>query len=109
MFDGGVWELVVIGLVAMIVFGPDKLPGLARSAGFFLGKARRQFSQLRSEFERELAAEDLRRMKQKVNIPEIRGLAEDIRKASSLGDNTGSSEPPAPAGSTSHSNPEVRL
>lgn len=106
MFDVGFWELVVIGVVALLVFGPEKLPGLARTAGFWVGKARRQFTQLRSELERELAMEDVRRMKQKVDIPEIRGLADDIRNASSLGGKPGGSEPPS-AG-TSQSNPEVR-
>lgn len=106
MFDIGFWELVMIGIVALLVFGPEKLPGLARTAGFWVGKARRQFSQLKSELERELAAEDVRRMKQKMDIPEFRGLADDIRKASSLQGTSGGDEPPS--GGTSHSNPEVR-
>ena len=107
MFDIGFWELVMIGLVALLVFGPDKLPGLARTAGFWAGKARRQFSQLRAELERELAMDDVRRMKQKMDMPEIRGLAEDIRKASSRRGAPGDGDPPGTGGSSS--NPEVRL
>ena len=106
MFDVGFWELVVIGVVALLVFGPEKLPGLARTAGFWAGKARRQFNQLRSELEHELAMEDVRRMKQKVDIPEIRGLADEIRNASSPRRDPGGGE--SPGAGTSQSNPEVR-
>jgi len=104
MFDVGFWELMVIGVVALLVFGPEKLPGLARTAGFWVGKARRQFSQLRSELERELAMEDVRRMKQKANIPELKGLADEIRAASSLQSKPDGGEPTG----QSQSNPEVR-
>lgn len=107
MFDVGFWELLVIGVVALLVFGPEKLPGLARTAGFWVGKARRQFTQLRSELERELAMDDLRRMKEKANIPELKGLADDIRSASSLQGKPGGSESAA-GQSQSQSNPEVR-
>ena len=40
MFDIGLGELLVLGLLALLVFGPDKLPGAAASAGRFVAKAR---------------------------------------------------------------------
>lgn len=60
MFDVGFWELFVIGLIALIVFGPERLPGLARTLGFWIGRARATFYSLREEMEREVNADGLR-------------------------------------------------
>ncbi|MDN5849067.1 MAG: Sec-independent protein translocase protein TatB [Nitrococcus sp.] len=60
MFDVGFWELFVIGLIALIVFGPERLPGLARTLGFWIGRARAAFYSLREEMEREVNADGLR-------------------------------------------------
>ena len=66
MFGVGFWELVVIAVVALIVFGPDKLPGLARTMGFWAGKARRQLSEIRRQFEREMAFEEMQRLQEQL-------------------------------------------
>lgn len=62
MFDVSLVELAVIGLVALLVLGPERLPRAARMAGLYLRKARAAWYALRSQFEQELAAEDLRRI-----------------------------------------------
>lgn len=49
----------MIGLVALVVFGPERLPGLARSAGFWVGRARRTVSDLKQEFKQELHNADI--------------------------------------------------
>ena len=49
MFEVGFWELPLIGVVAMIVVGPERLPGLARTAGLWLGKARRMLADVKAE------------------------------------------------------------
>ena len=54
MFDIGFWELVVIAIVALLVVGPDRLPGLARDAGRWAGRIRRLADNARHELEREL-------------------------------------------------------
>lgn len=54
-------ELLVIAVVALIVLGPERLPKAARFAGLWVRKARAQWYSVRSEFEREMAAEELRR------------------------------------------------
>lgn len=61
MFDIGFWEIAIIGVIALLVLGPERLPRVARTAGKYLSKARRTWSSVRREIERELAAEDLRR------------------------------------------------
>jgi len=61
MFDIGFSELLLIALVALVVLGPVRLPRAARYAGLWVRRARAQWFSLRSELERELAAEDLKR------------------------------------------------
>lgn len=54
-------EILFILLLALVVFGPERLPGLARSAGRWLGRTRRFSSDLRRQVEKELAEEELRK------------------------------------------------
>ena len=61
MFDLGFGELVVIAVVALIVLGPERLPKAARFAGLWMRRARAQWHSVRSEFEREMAADELKR------------------------------------------------
>lgn len=61
MFDIGFWELTVIGVVALLVIGPERLPRVARTAGLWLGRARRFVSSVKADIDRELAAEELKK------------------------------------------------
>jgi len=61
MFDLGFSELVLVALVALVVLGPERLPKAARFAGLWVRRARAQWYSVRSELERELAAEELKR------------------------------------------------
>jgi sec-independent protein translocase protein TatB len=54
-------EMAVIAIVALLVLGPERLPKAARTVGFYVRKARQSWYSVRSEFERELAAEELKR------------------------------------------------
>jgi sec-independent protein translocase protein TatB len=60
MFDIGTGELGLIALIALLVLGPERLPGAARTAGALLRKARQSWNNVREEIERELAAEELK-------------------------------------------------
>ncbi|HHH48476.1 MAG TPA: twin-arginine translocase subunit TatB [Gammaproteobacteria bacterium] len=63
MFDIGFWELGLIGVVALLVIGPERLPGVARSAGMWIGRARRFVSTTQAEINKELSkADELRRL-----------------------------------------------
>jgi sec-independent protein translocase protein TatB len=61
MFEGSFWELSFIFLVALVVFGPERLPGLARSVGLWVGRARAMLRNFNQQLEQELAAEEIRR------------------------------------------------
>jgi len=65
MFDIGFWELSVIGIVALLVIGPDKLPGVARTAGKWVGRTRRFVSQVKNDIDREINQDELRKMLEK--------------------------------------------
>jgi len=61
MFGISFSELLLIGFVALLVLGPERLPGAARTAGLWIGRLKRSFSAIRTEVERELGADDIRR------------------------------------------------
>lgn len=61
MFGIDGWELLIIGVIAVIVLGPERLPKAARFAGLWVRRARAQWYSVKSELERELAAEELKR------------------------------------------------
>ena len=61
MFDFSFGEIMLVGLVALVVLGPERLPKAARFVGLWVRRARAQWYSVRSELERELASEELRR------------------------------------------------
>lgn len=73
MFDIGFSELVLIGFVALIVLGPERLPKAARFVGLWVRRARAQWYSVRGELERELAADELKR-----SLRETQAAVEDI-------------------------------
>lgn len=80
MFDVGFWELALIAVVVLIVVGPERLPGMMRKAGLWMGKARRLVSEVRAEVEREFQVEELRRsLSKQSGGEEIRQLADRIK------------------------------
>jgi sec-independent protein translocase protein TatB len=62
MFDVGFWEILLILVMALIIIGPERLPGAARKAGFFVGKARRYIEGVRSEVESQVDVSEFKRM-----------------------------------------------
>lgn len=70
MFDIGFWELVLVGVVALLVFGPERLPRVAREAGLWVKKARSMVASVKSEIDHELQLQELqqtlREQKQKL-------------------------------------------
>ena len=63
MFDIGFSELMVIGVVALIVIGPEKLPRLARTLGHLAGKLQRYVSDVKADINREIELDDLKKMR----------------------------------------------
>jgi sec-independent protein translocase protein TatB len=82
MFDIGFWELVMIGVVALIVVGPEQLPGLARKAGLWVGKARRMMAEVKADVDRELHLEELKQsLRQQTGLKEVQDLADRVKSA----------------------------
>ncbi len=63
MFDIGFWELCLIGVVALLILGPERLPTVARTAGLWLGRARRFMTDVKADIDNELKNEELRAIK----------------------------------------------
>lgn len=61
MFDIGFSELLVIGVVALIVIGPERLPKVARTAGSLIGRLNRYVSQVKQDVERDIQLDELRK------------------------------------------------
>ena len=65
MFDIGFWELLLVAVVALFVVGPERFPGLIKSAGYWLGRVRETINNVKTEIRDELeTAEDLKRLSQ---------------------------------------------
>ena len=62
MFDVGFQELTLIGVIALIVVGPERLPRMARTLGLWMGKIRYYVGQVKSDIEREVRAQELKEM-----------------------------------------------
>ncbi|MDD5391605.1 MAG: Sec-independent protein translocase protein TatB [Thiothrix sp.] len=87
MFESSFLEMVMIGVVALLVIGPERLPTVARTIGKWIGKVRRFVATTRADIERELHTEELRTMlyKQEEELRNLRGMMEEksdaVRKA----------------------------
>jgi sec-independent protein translocase protein TatB len=81
MFDVGFFELLLIGVVALLVVGPERLPKLARTAGMWMGRGRRFLSSVKQDIDREIKADELRQIldKQKQSNP-LHEIVEDTKK-----------------------------
>ncbi|MFZ4478959.1 MAG: Sec-independent protein translocase protein TatB [Rhodoferax sp.] len=66
MIDIGVTKLAIIGAIALLVIGPEKLPGLAKTAGTLLGRARRYVADVKDEVNRSMELDELKKMKDTV-------------------------------------------
>ena len=63
MIDFGFDKLALIGAVALIVIGPEKLPRVARTVGHMLGKAQRYVADVKAEVNRSIELDELKKMK----------------------------------------------
>lgn len=110
MFDVGFFELLLVGLVALLVFGPERLPSLARTAGLWIGRARRFLGTVKADIEQELKAEELKRIirEQQLNNP-LHDLIEDTEKSLSdiRRDTEAALKPPAGAAKPAAAAPTV--
>ena len=63
MFDISFTELLIIGVIALVVIGPERLPKVARTIGHLIGRAQRYVSDVKSDIQREVELDELRKLK----------------------------------------------
>ena len=103
MFDIGFAELIIIGVVALIVIGPERLPGAVRTASAWLNRFRRGFNEIKQEVQQELHNDeimrDLRESRDQLRR-ETESLRQDLSKplddAKALTDDLGLGATPSP-------------
>lgn len=76
MFDISFTELLVIGVIALVVIGPERLPKVARTVGHLLGRAQRYVSDIKSDINREVELDELKKMKE-----EMENAARDVTQS----------------------------
>lgn len=79
MFDIGFSELMVIGVVALLVIGPEKLPKVARTLGHLLGRAQRYVNDVKSDINREMQLDELKKLQSQVT-DSARAIEDSVRK-----------------------------
>ncbi|MCW8853922.1 MAG: Sec-independent protein translocase protein TatB [Gammaproteobacteria bacterium] len=74
MFDIGFWEIALILVLALLVLGPERLPGAAKKVGYWVGKGRRYIEGVKHEVSKELDATELKRLlhNQSVQLEELK-------------------------------------
>lgn len=80
MFDIGFWELLLIGVVGLLVIGPERLPTVATLAGQWVGRLRRFARHMRSEIQEELESEHLKQVLDQQNR-EMESLRREVGDA----------------------------
>ena len=80
MFDVGFWEISLIGVIALLVIGPERLPGAARTVGLYVGRIRRYVSHVQADIQRELRADELRKMIEDPDASGGAGLREVVEE-----------------------------
>jgi sec-independent protein translocase protein TatB len=79
MFDIGFSELVVIGVVALVVIGPERLPRVARTVGHLLGRVQRYVNDVKADIDREMQLEELKNLQAQVR-ESARSLENAVRR-----------------------------
>lgn len=104
MLDLGLTKMALIGVVALVVLGPERLPRVARTAGALFGRAQRYINDVKAEVTREIELDELRRMKTEFETAASNvetAVQENLRKhETELNDawNSGTSVSPSIAG-----------
>jgi sec-independent protein translocase protein TatB len=74
MFDVGFSEIVVIGVVALIVIGPERLPKAARTMGLLFGRLQRYVTEVKADISREMELDELRKLQK-----QVQGAAQELK------------------------------
>jgi len=75
MFDFGFWEIAIIGVITLIVVGPERLPALARKAGVIMGKLNKFLNKVKVDINEELKTDEL---KEHLSMDDEKSIISDI-------------------------------
>ena len=75
MFDFGFWEIAIIGVITLIVVGPERLPALARKAGVIMGKLNKFLNKVKADINEELKTDEL---KEHLSMDDEKSIISDI-------------------------------
>jgi sec-independent protein translocase protein TatB len=86
MFDFSFAEMLIVGIVALIVIGPERLPSVARKVGTYVARMRRFVSSVRSDVEREFRTDELQRMlkQQQDELQSLKDVVNETRHDADL-------------------------
>ncbi len=84
MFDVGFSELMLIGLIALVVVGPERLPPMIRSVGRWLGRAQRMVRELRTQFDNDPSLRELNQLQHTMRAADLTKLPEETPKPPSI-------------------------
>lgn len=98
MFDIGFWELTIIGVVALLVIGPNRMPEVARTAGLYVGKVRRFIAAVQKDINVEInKAEELKSLlDEQKKIVERHEIIEELNSTVSMGGDSQSGKQSTP-------------
>jgi len=105
MFDFSIGEIAVIGVVALVVLGPERMPKVARTIGEWIGKAQRYVNEVKSDISREMELAELKKLQEEARSAaqsiqsSVQGLQADLHQAASDLQNPLKTNAPAPASS----------
>ncbi len=86
MFDIGFPELVLIAIVGLLVIGPERLPEALRTLGLWIGRMRRSFTNVKTEIEREIGMDEVRRqLHNEAVMEEMKRIERDVRDSVNAG------------------------
>ena len=94
MFDLGFTEMMLIGIVALVIIGPERLPGVARTAGKYFSRLRNFMMNVRADVESELKADELRELlaQQQKELSSLKDVVNDVGKDLNLSEDLGVAE-----------------
>lgn len=86
MFDVGFPELILIAVVGLLVIGPERLPEALRTLGLWLGRMRRSFTNVKTEIEKEIGMDEIRRqLHNEAVMEEMKRIERDVRSSVNAG------------------------
>ena len=105
MFDIGFPELMLVAIVGLLVIGPERLPEALRTLGLWLGRMRRSFTTVKTEVEREIGMDEVRRqLHNEAVMDEMKRIERQVQDTAAAATKPSSAQPanPAPPAKAAH-------